>query len=279
MKKLILLITVATLFVACDKIEGPYAVPDQVDAVTIVFPPLDPTTVYRKVLIEEYTGHRCPNCPGGHQQLETLHGIFGDTLIPVAIHATTLAAPNPEFPNDFRTEAGNELANFYSIDGIPAAIINRGFEAGGWGPARWQSKINAVDRSHVYAAIQLMNQYNMPSPNILKVNAKVTMLEDYAEPLRLSLFLVEDGVVSPQINGTEVIPDYVHNHMLRTAINGVYGDFLAPNGILEKGNAYTYGYSIDFNGKNWNPDNCFVIAILYDKENNEVLQVERLKVR
>lgn len=280
MKKITILFAfIAAILASCDKIEGPYLVINDQEVVTVEFPTLIPDAVYRKVLIEEFTGHRCPNCPNGHEKLEELHGIFGDTLIPIAYHVTTLASPTPEFPNDFRTDVGNEWVNVYSIDGIPSAIINRGFEAGGWGPTRWQTKINAVDRSQVYAAIQLINQYNIPREGVLKVNAKVTMLQNYDQPLRLSLFLVEDSIVSPQLKGNETIEDYVHNHMMRAGINGIYGVTLTSDGILHKDEAYTYAKTIDFTGKSWNPDNCSVVAILYDKDNYEVLQVERLNVK
>lgn len=280
-KYIIALVTILTaaMFVCCDKIEGPYITLNDTEEVTVEFPELDLNTVYRKVLIEEYTGHRCPNCPAGHDKLNELHEIFGDTLIPVGIHATTLAAPTAEFPNDFRTEVGTELANLYNIDGIPAAIINRGMEIGGFGPQRWLTKINAVDRSKVYAAIQVINQNDAAQADLFKINVKVTMMEDYSSPLRLSLFLVEDGIVSPQIRGTEVIEDYVHNHMLRMGINGTFGELLTVDGILQKGADYKLGRKLDISGKGYNADNCYVVAMLYDKNNNEVLQVERVKLK
>lgn len=266
------------LFLSCDKIDEPYMTPTDETAVTVTFPALNPSSVYRKVLIEEYTAFHCPNCPNGHAKLEELHGIYGDTLIAVGIHATALAAPLTEYPYDFRTETGNALAADYGIDGIPAAIINRGYEAGGWGVSRWQSKIQAVDRSKVYAAIQLINEYDATTGK-LKVNAKVTMLQAYNNPLRLSFFLVEDSVIKPQINGSTWIPNYVHNHVLRAGINGTYGALLNGTGLLENGKSYTYGYITKFTGHDWNPDHCSVVAILYDKANNEVLQVEKLKVK
>lgn len=281
MKKLLIVIfavVLTTCFYSCDKIEGPYVVINENEDVTADFPDLDPSSVYRKIFFEEYTAHRCPNCPRGHERLETLQETYGDTLVAMAIHSTTLATPIAEFPADFRTEAGNELTALYNIDGIPAAIINRGMVSGGLGLTMWTPKLKQADRT-VYAAIQLVNQFGLTNADVLKVNAKVTMLADYPNPLRLALYLVEDGIVSRQMYDTEVIEDYVHNHMLRAAINGTYGVNITPDGMLQNNTSYTYAKSISFAGKDWNPDNCSVIAILYDKNDNAVIQVEKLNVR
>ena len=96
MKKIFVSIIVLTaiLFFSCDRIEGPYMVPSENEPVTVTFPDLDVNSVYRKVLIEEFTGHRCMNCPTGHQKLEELHERFGDTLVAVGMHVGSLAAPS-----------------------------------------------------------------------------------------------------------------------------------------------------------------------------------------
>lgn len=280
MKKIIaLLLFTAGILIACDRIEGPYLIPSEVEEVTVEFPELDKSNVFRKLLIEEFTGHHCPNCPDGHQELDRLHTIFGDTLVMVGIHAGALAAPqatDPVFSYDFRTEVGNELRTFFNIDGIPVAIINR--HPNIVSPARWQSKLEAESRTPV-AAIQLINQYGTSHTDVLKVNAKVTMLADYPNALRLSLYIIEDNIIKPQLDGTETIPDYVHNHVLRASLNGTFGDLLTSDGILQKDGAYTYGRSITFAGHDWNPDNCSVVAILHDKANGEVLQVEQVRVK
>ena len=90
MKKINLIVTLTILlcaFVSCDKIEGPYITPDESVETNVEFPDIDPATVFRKVLIEEYTGHRCTNCPDGHRELASLHERYGDSLVAIGIHA------------------------------------------------------------------------------------------------------------------------------------------------------------------------------------------------
>ncbi len=285
MKKISFILILAALFFAgCDKIEGPYIDIPHHEDVTVVFPELDKSTVYRKVLIEEFTGHKCTNCPGGHEKLAELHNIFKDTLVMVGIHATSLAKPssnaNSIWKYNFRTEEGMDIADYFGISGIPAAIINRQPYAGGWGISEWQSKIQAVDRSKSYAAIQMINQFNTPSQNSLKVNVKVTMLENYDAPVKLSLLLIEDGIIKPQMLGDlSTDTNYVHNHVLRANLNGTFGEYLTPDGKVEKDSAYIYAYTIDFTKHDWVPANCSVVAILYDQSpNGQALQVECIPV-
>ncbi len=278
-KIMVLALFAAVIAVSCDRIEGPYlTVPQHTEYDTTLFDnlPVDPATVYRKVLIEEFTGHRCSNCPRGHQELERLHGIFGDTLVAVGVHYTSLANPKPNngFPYDFRTEAGNVLGAAYKIESIPYAVIDRNDANDGGIINQWEKLIKETDRK-VYAAVQLVNQY----ADQLKTTVKITMLADYPYPVLLSLLLVEDGIVQPQLNGSDTVQDYVHNHVLRTGINGAWGDQLTDDGTLKKGHAYYKASKVSFEGTDWNVDNCYVVAILYDKLNRKVLQVEKVKVR
>lgn len=295
MKKIfipIIIAIVAVAFASCDKIEGPFIEIIQTEDVAVEFPDLDVNSVYRKVLLEEYTGHNCTNCPDGHQKLEQLHEIYGDTLIAIGLHTGTYARPTNSRPHDFRTATGDELMNAYGISAWPTAIINRQHNTGGGlAISNWQNAIQSIDRSKVYAAIQMINQFN-PNDSTLKVNVKVTALEDCNNPVYLALYLVEDSIVSPQLHGSETIDNYVHNHVLRGDINGTYGETLTNNGLMYKDESFTYAKSINLKYRSLNPDpandihfvqpnidNCYVVAILFDKTNSEVLQVEKLNVK
>lgn len=267
----------ALLFAGCDKIEGDIYQIVQNDEVTATFPDINPNEVYRKVLIEEFTGHRCTNCPQGHQVLETLHQQYGDTLVAVGIHYGTLAKPfGSVFSYDFRTEAGNQIGDAYSIDAIPAAIVNRVQKTGGWPREQWASVVRDVDRSKIYAAVQLINEYDAAAKT-LKANAKVTTLNVIDHQLRLILFVLEDGIVKPQKDGNQDVEDYVHNHALRCALTDPFG-FPLGKDAWQTGDAETYAASVTFDGHDWIPENCYVVAVLYDPTISEVLQVEKVNI-
>lgn len=266
------------LFTQCDKVEEPYYEIIEEEDVTVVFPELNPQDVYRKVLIEEFTGHRCTNCPAGHQILDQLHQQYGDTLVTIGIHYGSLAKPlGSLFSYDFRTEPGNAIGADYGIDAIPAAIVNMVYESGGWPRSQWANVIRDVDRSQVVAAIQLINEYKADS-KVLKANAKVTLLKEYSNPLQLALYLVEDGIVKPQKDGNQDIEDYVHNHVLRAALNGAFGMVLNDGNTFNVGESATFASSVDMSATDWNPNNCYVVAVLFNPTVREVVQVEKLDV-
>lgn len=276
MKKALLFIAVVLCFVACNKIESPYLTLSQQEDVDVDFPDLDPSTVYRKILFDEYTGHTCIGCPEGHTILDQLLSQYGDTLVAVGIHANWFALPEAGvFSYDFRTPTGEQLYLDYHISNNPQAIINRSGDA--LAKSVWSSEMQNADRT-LHAAIQIINQYNTANQS-LKINTKTTMLEDYDQTVQLSLLLVEDNIVKPQKVGTSVNEEYIHNHVLRAGINGNYGEHISPGGLVSKDSSYLYGYSIDFNGTDWVPENCSVIAILLDENSKEVLQVEKAKVK
>lgn len=282
MKKILMLVAcalVALLFTTCDKIEGPYYIVPSQENVTVNFPELDPSSVYRKVLFEEFTGHRCTNCPDGHLKLEELQNLYGDTLVAVGIHFGSLAKPVGEtFSYDFRTEAGNRIGEAYAIDAIPAAIINRNQKEGGWPRNQWMSVMTTIDRTDVPAALQLINEYDEVNKTV-KANVKVTMLKDYNSSLRLVVLLIEDGIVKPQKDGNQDILDYVHNHVLRTTFTDPFGYMLREGSVSwGAGETETYASTIDFSETDWNPANCSVVAFLLDPVNLDVLQVEKLAV-
>ena len=267
------------LLAGCDRIEGDYYVIDNNEDVSVEFPEINPDAVYRKILIEEFTGHRCTNCPQGHQILESLHQQYGDTLVAVGIHYGSLAKPSGStFSYDFRTEYGTQIGDAYNIDAIPSAIVNRHDKPGGWPREQWASVVRDIDRSQVPAAVQIINEYD-PITMILKANVKVTMLEDYENPLRIVIFVLEDGIVKPQKDGAEDILDYTHNHVLRAALTDPFGYMLRGSvGDWHPGDTETYAASVNIGNTDWDPQSCSVVAFLYDAFNNDVLQVETATV-
>lgn len=68
----------------------------------------------RKVLLEEFTGHQCPNCPNAHTTAKNLKDFYDKQLIIVVVHATSFTDnDNPPFVYNFKTPAGNELFTFF----------------------------------------------------------------------------------------------------------------------------------------------------------------------
>ena len=136
--------------------------------------------------------------------------------------------------------------------------------------------INGLDRSNVRAAVQLINEFDEASKT-LKANVKVTTLKAIDHQLRIVLFVLEDGIVKPQKDGNQDIEDYVHNHVLRCALTDAFGYVLAKDS-WNSGDSETYAASVSFDGHDWIPESCQVVAALLDPITSEVLQVEKANV-
>ena len=82
MKNNILIFSTLLLIISCDIEEGPYIA----DYDSYVNP--------EKVLIEDYTGHLCPNCPEAGREIKAIQDIYGNQVIALAIHVSkTFARP------------------------------------------------------------------------------------------------------------------------------------------------------------------------------------------
>ena len=67
-----------------------------------------PGVVYRKVLVEDYTGHKCGNCPAAALKLLHLDTTYEDKVIPLAVHAGFFATTNAQYPTNLLSTAGTD---------------------------------------------------------------------------------------------------------------------------------------------------------------------------
>lgn len=78
------------------------------------------------ILLEEFTGHTCINCPDATLQAHNLKEKYGEELLLLAIHAGDLAKPSESpYEADYRTDAGTGLINEFQPLGVPMGMVNR----------------------------------------------------------------------------------------------------------------------------------------------------------
>ena len=72
---LIGLLSIIFTFQSCNKVEESYLIETgEIQA-------------KKTILIEEFTGHQCPNCPRAAKALDDIVDTYGDRIVIVAIHA------------------------------------------------------------------------------------------------------------------------------------------------------------------------------------------------
>ena len=111
MKKILNILAISFFMVgmiACDKIEEPYFKPNNEVAEHLPLSDDDISNWENKkvVLLEDYTGVRCVNCPAAAEIANGLLAQYEHQLVVLGIHAGFLSMPIGGFP-DFQTEEGN----------------------------------------------------------------------------------------------------------------------------------------------------------------------------
>lgn len=246
----------------------------------------------RKVLVEDYTGHKCGNCPSAADTLAYLEKKYPGKIIPLAIHAGFFANVGGVYPTDLRSSAGNAYDTQFGISnaGNPNGLINRaGYGTGGFIKAysSWEGEVVQMLNKSARFEIKISNNYTSGSNNL---NTKITVksLANNNGIYNLVVLLTEDSIIAEQIDyrlpsGSQLVPDYEFNHVLRGAINSTWGDPVFAGGAIVNDSIVKSFNNFTINSS-YNATKCHVIAYIYDADASsptyyEVLQVEEEKVK
>lgn len=261
-KQLIYTIGVAaTLFTACENIaedERFIAIEDNgttEDTTSVAIP--------RVVLLEDYTGQGCMNCPNAHDIATGLHERYGERLVVVSMHAGSfgLAAPT-----GLKQTEGDTYATSAGVETYPSGVVNR--RGGAIDYLAWGASVREEMQRETPLALTL---------NATVTNGQLTVQADMeAQEMlsgKLQLWLLEDSIVAFQrLPDGSVNAQYVHNHVFRAAINGTWGEEVALVAD-EETSVSVSDYTID---ASWNTDNLSVVGFVYD--GNGVIQAAQCKV-
>ena len=248
----------------------------------------------KNVLIEDFTGHLCPNCPDAAIELTTINGIYGDQIIGMALHVTKsfarpwTASQAPAFQYDFRTKWGDDWDAFYTISdaGLPRGMINRiGYpNEHGLGMNEWAGAVSLELEKAIDFGIRI-------NPSSSSIAITSVPLNDINGNYNLVICLTESNIINWQKDGGDNVSDYEHNHVLRTVLvdqelsNST--SYIAGQQI-EKTINYNLTdleqFNIDYstntaelgngNSGGWNANNMSVIAYIYNTNTKEIVQVE-----
>lgn len=238
----------------------------------------------RTVLVEDYTGFRCPNCPRAAEALKDLECMYGTRVVPLAVHVSeTFASPqnNPDgsFSTDFRTPIGDAYdLEFGNSLFLPNGLINRK-EFDGLHPqlyGDWAGHVAGILAQPAEALIDLEVTYDEGSREAT-ASITVSALTDLnSSPYRLVVLLSEDSVVAWQLDNAAnppEIPDYVHMHVLRDGFTAAWGVLVNGGNGLSAGETDPTVHSLTINSE-YVDHNCNVVAFIYRDDTKEVIQAE-----
>lgn len=272
--RLFIMFAVAAMLNGCDKVEGP---------VKEVIPP---PAGDRNVLVEDYTGHKCGNCPRASRAIYDLKALYGDRLIIMAIHAGGFATPFPPnapyYTYDFRTTEGTELDTDFgiSVAGNPNGMVNRTKVNGSYiiGSTKWGDVVGGIlqNTSPLPVKLDITNTYNSAT-RLLETSVKTEFFETLPGSYKMCVFMVEDSIVNWQKDydaTPEDIEFYTHREVLRGSMNGTYGAGVTPT---TSGTVNTLSYSKTLDAT-WNESHFSIVAYLYDEATKEIIQVVQKEI-
>ena len=263
----------------CDVIEPPYREGSGPDTTKV-----DTTVPIQKALLIDYTGYRCGNCPKGAEAAATLHNIYKEKLVIIAMHTgRTFAEPTGKdgFIVDFRTPAGEQLYNFLGKPGQPTGTVNfvavngkRDISYSAWG-TEVQKQLAVAPKM----TMKLTPQFSSDSVMTLKTDVKYLVA---GAGQRLAVYLVEDSIPNAQEDyrlstKPQIIPDYIQRHVFRGAIGGgdAFGEVIASTAA---GETFSKTITYDFKGKGFKVSHCSVVVLVIDDVSKNTLQVEEAHI-
>lgn len=251
------------------------------------------------IIIEEFTGRDCQFCPGGILTMEHLEGLYGNKIIPVALHCYNGTDPK-----------GRNVMGYWEYTGMNAAPqgrVNRGpvssplyqtstgyTNVGGEDNKLWKDYVLDELAKPTYVEVGVQQT---ESAFAGKLNYTVTFTSAVSMTdcnFRVFGVLVEDGLFDYQVNAYYSERDpifgdwgyggvhgqnttmYVFNNVARgtwgASYNGTSG--LLPN-TLTAGQNYEVKISMDVPSIVENLDNCKLVAMLIDENTGRVVNAGR----
>lgn len=219
----------------------------------------------RKVVIEDYTGTWCGYCPGVAVAIEEIRAVTSDVSI-VSIHKQSSAMSDP-----LHFERVGELQEMFDIpNSFPKAQLNR-----------TEAWINSFDINQVLPMVGTNTDvaigiHSELSGSNLSVKVDVVYENGSTAGDKIVVYLLENGIVSPQTNYFDRTPghpyegmgnpieNYVHNDGMRDPLSNLFGDPLPELSAFEK-YTKTYDFSVP---SHYVGENLSFVIMVVDADNN-----------
>ena len=257
MKKILVLASIALGFSACETI-------DEADRWTEPAP----VEMKKNVLVEDFTGQKCVNCPAAAELIHNLCATkMGEHIVAVSIHGGALSLDATKTPFGLALPLGEEYNKHWGIQAWPSGLIDR---TGVKDLPSWTTSI--VDRMSQELVVDLATTVGFDA-DTRTASISVAATEGVTADMRLTVWLTESNIVGRQKFTDHEDNSYVHNHVLRDCLTDPYGDALTDR-QWSKTYQIPKGYGMGERSASLNakPENMAVVAFITDKS-GEVLQV------
>jgi hypothetical protein len=297
-----LLATALVVFSACDKVENPIKPAILLDTnlhdgnwEDYPWPTWTANTnTDRNVVIEDFTGHRCPNCPAAAYEAMMIEDANPGRVFVASIHASptglgnfqntasdcgTITNPDDEFCTVFYCDEGiaygTAFGSGFGFIGNPQGNINRiSFEGSTMFQFKteWVARVDEVlNANDLKVNIQAQSNY-YPTTNGLFLHVETEFKQDLTGgSYNLVTYLIEDHAEDFQDSMSVIVEEYEHHNIFRGCLDGL--EWGRPiTGDYTTGAKSYYDYSYEFPAGTIKEDYHLLIYV-YDLATYEILQV------
>lgn len=201
------------------------------------------------IFLEEFTGAHCSYCPQAHAIANNLTYLNPDRIHVMAVHASHLAEPSGDEPDLRCYPYGDSLYNWSGRGGMPSGDINRTVypecvrESYAMPRSEWMGVTRRLLADETPAPINLYVEAQIKDEDVANIYIEVEAyaVEAFDGPLFLHVALTENFVPGTQAGGG--LATYLHRHVLRELVTGLYGDTLQADELTQGAylrRSYTY---------------------------------------
>lgn len=209
----------------------------------------------RAVLLEEFTGQACTNCPDGHAAIREITGALGDSVVAVGIHASDLA--DKRYPIGLWTQTGEEYYKAAGSPALPTGIID--MQTAPLQVSDWGASINRLIMEPTPFTVAAAAELSADASKF-DITVDFSSGEDYEG--RLMVWVVENNIERRQLDHGTWIDDYMHQHVFRAAAtDDIWGEAVTLKAHEPQRRTYSVDMDID-----WEGPNLYAVAFLYNAD-------------
>ena len=231
----------------------------------------------KTVLIKDFTGARCVNCPAAAEHAHNLqHQLDEDHIFIMSVHAGYLAQHLGDFP-DFLTDEGTEWYNnnnsnpLFTVDHVALTEGNTLNET------QIDAPVTAALEEEQTFEIVVGRQFDEASRQ-LQVNVQAVALADRDGQFYITACLVEDHITGWQTIPGGVDKEYDFRNVFRGTLNGAYGEAFEDFHV-DANDTFHFSYNTEIDA-DYNADECYLMVYVYDKsQSDKILQTAVKKIK
>ena len=227
----------------------------------------------KKVILEEFTGANCPNCPAAHTLIDGFLNTYAGQLFTVGYHPfnSSYTTPQNSSDPDMRRSFSDIFYNTTFTMGtgrfMPSGFVNRRNWAGGrlTGRSNWSGHISTILAEPSPVNVGVLATYDT-SNTTLTVNVEVYYTDSTEVANTLYVILMESGIVAAQSGGSS---NYVHKHVFRESLTtDQWGDLIPISS--SPGQLHAASFTFDNSAGEYDMENCSVMAFVRDPSTEEI---------